>query len=549
MKKIFLTILLLISLSSIKTNTANAQSCSGSVVSSGLYDCVFNPLAGKEQCTTSGTSTSLCTYQSFWGQCRGQKYIAESCIDTGGSCVKQNKYDGEVNTGCTTILPPPPPPPLGPPPPPPPASWGACGSCTASGCQTQYSRTDGSGGCVCDPSGCGYVPPPGLNPRCVVQNNLAPTVWTVGQTGKMNANISYYDGGTFSSVSFTSTDQTVLQLVAGSNILNSNQLIRKNVATLAPGTSTYRVRVTLTNGATCQRATTVTVNAASSWWQVYNSGDVISAGDITSQIPDTCTAAEAGGTCRDELVVEDTSSLIPGLVVYGSGTPVYKATASSGGNANIGGAAGPSWTSLTSYNGTQYSYDYFSSLASAKTFKSISGNINQGDINSTTADADGFVWIKAVGDLHVQSAINISSKKAIIFIQDGDLYIDKEVRVNNSETDFVMFIVGNSGGTGGNIYVDPSVGNNSATDTTPNLTGVFWADGIFDSGTSGLNLDKKLVIYGSVAAQGGFNLQRSINSTDVNTNPAEAFYFAPEFQMNFPQTLSSKRLIWREVAP
>lgn len=572
MKKlvIFLSALFLVFFISI--SPTSAQTCTGTYTSSNVWGCQSNGFGG-EMCVMTSESSS-CIYNSSAGQCNAPILAAESCIDTGGSCVKQNRFDGFTTTGCTTVVPPPPPtcnnngtcdsgennsncpgdcPASAPTTPP---GWGACGGCTANSCQTQYSRTDAGGNCVCDPTGCGYAPPTPSDPRCVVQNNIGPTTFYAGQTGQVVSNVNYYDGGTYSSHNFTSSDQTVLQLVAGQNANGARTVLRKNVAALVPGTSIFRTNVALSNGSppSCSRGRTITVLPVPSWWQVTGGGDVIVEGDITSNIPESCTTDEtAGGTCRDEFIVEDTDSLKPGAVIYqGPATALdFRLTTSSGGNANIGGLAGPSWTSNAAYTPVLYNYDYFEALSSGKTFVNTSGSINTGTINGATADADGYVWIKNVGDLQISSPINLAGTKAIIFVQDGDLIIDSEIRLNNTATGFVMFVVGDDGtGTKGNIIIDPSVGNNSLSATTPNITGVFWADGQISTGTDGPQSDtRKLIMYGSFAALRGFNLQRSLSSTDNQTSPAEVFQYGPEFQLNFPQTLSSKRLIWREVAP
>jgi len=271
---------------------------------------------------------------------------------------------------------------------------------------------------------------------------------------------------------------------------------------------------------------TVTVAGPSAWFQTLGAGDIVANGSISTNIPSTCLDPD----CSPQLIVADEDSGIPGVAIHKNNLSVTPSVSVK------------NWAAQTAY-AKDYSYEYFESISSGKTFTVISNTLDTGLFNSVPADPlTGFSWLKASGDITINNPLNISNnKKAVIFV-DGNLNINNEIRMNSPETSFVMFVVR------GDIIVDPSIGNNNANSNTPNISGIFWADGAFISNSDSPASDTKLVVRGSVATNGGFSLQRDLGN-DNQTFPAEVFIYAPEFQLNFPDTLSEKRLVWKEVAP
>ncbi|MBI2309395.1 hypothetical protein HYU89_00670 [Candidatus Collierbacteria bacterium] len=101
---------------------------------------------------------------------------------------------------------------------------------------------------------------------------------------------------------------------------------------------------------------------------------------------------------------------------------------------------------------------------------------------------------------------NLGGSRAI-FVQ-GDVTINTSITLSNGA--FLAIIAS------GNITVDPTVGNATSkanpTAADANLVGAFFANGNFTGGTTGVQTDKQLVIYGSVAADAELNGAGKVSS-------------------------------------
>lgn len=140
--------------SAFMATNANAQTCSGSYTSTGLYKCEFDELRATYRCPLTGSERSSCSYSSYFGDCRATVWVPENCDFNANSCATHNKIDGLTNSGCSTSWPTQPTtqPTSGSNPTPQPG-WGGCGSCSscpvASECVT---APDGT--CHWDPGTC-----------------------------------------------------------------------------------------------------------------------------------------------------------------------------------------------------------------------------------------------------------------------------------------------------------------------------------------------------------------------------------------------------------
>lgn len=468
----------------------------------------------------------------------------------------------------------------------PPVGWGACGSCSPSGCPGGQGQTCPVGDVGCNPSGCTCNPascggngsPPPPPPTCSI-DSLTPTTMYIGERTNIVANTRWgylndpgrliFGAGypTPNSVFCLTTSSTGAQLSCGTRQDNSPVYMTIGTVAYQPGTYNINMDMQVEDGSgtvtgSCTRTLSVTALAPPAWFQVRGAGDVIVNGALESRIPNACTLAEGSGNCRDEFIVEDTNSGLPGILITPSTAvnPVLKLTGA--GFANIGkpvaeGGFGPAWVARPGTVTTSYNYSYFESLASGKTFfNNPDGLLQNIDLDTTQADqipyrdTDGYIWIKATGNTMIgnnpgNAPLNVANRKIVVFI-DGNLTIDGAVNIGNNG--FAAFIVS------GNITVSPTVGASNNSSTAANIAGIYWADGQFATGTTGINDDKRLNLYGSFAALGtgftdAFLLQRDLNDTDNKTIPAETFTFAPEYMVRFPQTLSDKHLVWREIAP
>lgn len=255
------------------------------------------------------------------------------------------------------------------------------------------------------------------------------------------------------------------------------------------------------------------------WWQVKD-GDVQTNGDLTSKVP--------GSNMFD----------LPGAGTY-AGIPAYGGTTGLT-TANVsaqGWLANSPWSSPKVFN-----YAYFANqIPSGTNINSIT-TIDQATIDAGTVDtATGYYWYKYNGaagqPLTVGGPVVIGAKKIILLVANADLNINANINGRTVGSGFFMAIVN------GNIVVSPNVGG-----ATPNLVGLYLADGTFSDGTLNPSPDNQLLVRGSVVAYGGVSLQRDLGDAN-NTTPAEIFEYLPDQILLFPKVLGVRKINWKEVAP
>jgi hypothetical protein len=308
---------------------------------------------------------------------------------------------------------------------------------------------------------------------------------------------------------------------------------------LAAAPSTVAISCTDNANVTINAAPTPTPSAPSGnvpWWQVKDA-DVTTNGNIQSFVPSSSPqpyfdlAGEGG---------------FPGVVAYG-----VSATGITGANVSTTG-----WlVNSTATNTKVYNYNYFANLIPDDIIANIntitSPTIGQTDIdNGTNPDSSGYYWFKydgsQTGDLTINSAVSLTNKKVILFVDNANLNITGNITLADSNSFFMVVV-------NGNIVVDPSVGGSEAS---PGLEGIYIADGTFSDGTQSPTADIPLYFKGSVVANGttgtnggGFNLQRDLGSSAANANPAELFEYDPTQIVLYPNILGSRTMSWKEVAP
>jgi len=311
---------------------------------------------------------------------------------------------------------------------------------------------------------------------------------------------------------------------------------------LPPGTyhSAIQARGTCT-ASTVGRSTdrTVAICASGPWYQVTG-GNVISGGNISSQIPLSCTLSPS---CLDFLILNDPGSSRPGTVVYGGVSADFSGDPGSSGKASQDPPYG--WQAKTTTAPNVYTYGYYENLASGKNIRNLPGGtvITTNLLASSPADGE-YTWVRVQGDATINQSggtINVN-KKTVLFVE-RDLTISSRTRLNSPDpldpNDlFFMVIVGR------NINIDPVVVSADLTD--PALRGVYHSDGTFSTGSNGTD-DGLLVIEGSVAAA-AIDFERDLVDENIDS-PAETVLYSPLMVVNYPSSLSQKHLIWREVAP
>lgn len=290
----------------------------------------------------------------------------------------------------------------------------------------------------------------------------------------------------------------------------------------------------------CSQTGTVTITNPPAWWQAAKSSVVAAGGGITSSIPYPSCYLDA--------------SCDPNLITYASASNEYPGVAmASGGSTSISaGSTGGTisdpynWkaTSMIYSNMDDYSYTLFESKVPDSYFGA--GTDPGGTVTSSLAsggylDANGYRWYRHNGPLTIQSAQALANSKVVLFV-DGNVTIENTINFTDG-VGFFMVI------SSGNITVLDTVGGDIASynKTTPELEGIYYADGTFATGSFGEFADTKaLHVRGSVFA-GNVSLDRSL--TDNSTVPGEYFEYGADALMNYPRELRIRRIRWREIAP
>lgn len=259
------------------------------------------------------------------------------------------------------------------------------------------------------------------------------------------------------------------------------------------------------------------IQACPPWWQVKDS-DVSSRRDLTSIVPTGKFFGLPG------------PGGYPGAAAYSGTTNLTSAKVSQTG-----------WIANSAVGSPKvYDYRYFANLLPADTvISTLSSNVlDQTAIDANTTPSYGYYWYRYDGsvsglDLKVDSTLTIGSKKVVVMVNSSDFAVNARVNLTDGVGFFLVVV-------NGNITVDPSVSGG-----TPDLEGLYVADGTFSSGLSSLPLN----VRGSVVAYGGLSLQRDLGSANNSSSPSEFFEYAPDQIMLFPRVLGSRKMNWKEVAP
>jgi hypothetical protein len=275
------------------------------------------------------------------------------------------------------------------------------------------------------------------------------------------------------------------------------------------------------------------IEASDAWFQAVN-GDVISSGDLISQIPDTC--VESAG-CTPYFITDGEGGY-PGVAIYGDGAS-YDFEA--GGGTGDDKVSTQSWLADTNYSGeaSMYTYDTLVSYVPSSIMNNLSnlgGSVS--DISGASTDSDGYEWYRASGDLTITGDISISGGRKVVVLVEGSLTIEGKINLDNPEDDFFMALVG------GDIDVSPVV---TSTPSEFGLEGIYFADGSFRTLAAAVPPDVALRIRGSLVA-GSVNFGRNLAAGN-DIAPAEMVEYSAEIILNYPKTLSRRHVVWREVAP
>ncbi|WKZ25744.1 MAG: hypothetical protein QY322_00300 [bacterium] len=326
--------------------------------------------------------------------------------------------------------------------------------------------------------------------------------WTTGTNG---ASQNLYVSTTQSDV--TNNCGTGTSCTVNANLASSTDFY-PFVSPLLPDTI-YFVKIVNYQSVSCSSSTNysfLTPVANEPWWQVMD-GDVTTNGVLSSLVP-------AGN-----YFLSDGLGGFSGVAVYGTSLNLYLDTPERI-SVNIWNA------NTTSTLSRIFNYSYFENL--------IPNDIVFNDINDlpsggVVVDSNGYEWYKVVGNLDTVGDIDITTRKVVLFVEEGNFNINGNINLTDGVGFFASFV-------NGNITID------SAVSGSPAIEGIYMADNNISTGAG----DTQLHLRGSLASYGSVLLERELLD---NSTPAELVEFAPDQMMLFPNQLQFKRAKWAEVAP
>jgi hypothetical protein len=382
-------------------------------------------------------------------------------------------------------------------------------------CESYTSSSACATNCNACPAATPAPPPP--VPNCTI-NTTDPITTNIGGALNISGNTTQTNG-TITSVSFTSANPAR----ATATSPDATSPYNSQITGVSVGSTTVTLQASMNDnngaaaGVRCSYVATVNVNPPLGWWQVIG-GNAITNGSLNSTIPAACTLP----ACNPLLDLNGTWNY-PGNIIYGIGTNLTKANASSKG-----------WNTNSKYLGKVYDYNYFINLVpSTIVFNSnLPAVIAQANFDSGVAAADGYIWLKAPQNTTINSNILISGNKKVILFVNGDLTINGKINIQNHGQGFLMIIVT------GNINVNSAV---TGTAASPAIEGIYETDKNFDmgGGVNGIYVRGTIVSYGSVV------LNRNVGTV----NPSESVEYDPALTILFPRSLVQDTYGWSEVLP
>lgn len=331
--------------------------------------------------------------------------------------------------------------------------------------------------------------------------DLLPSSTTVGLGNDTSFSVSVTPlNGTIDRVDFSSANSAIASVSPDSD----STPFYSTVATgNSLGSTIITSNVIMGGATTCSDTSSISVEK-NAWWQVVD-GDVVSTGDISSQVP------------LGDIFDDDGIGGYPGVPIYNGTLDV---------NSRI---SSKSWSASTSTSSSKvYNYTYFESLVPEDVvfYDPASTSMADGGVPQY-----GYYWFKTNGNYNINSNLNLGDRKVILFVGGSNLNIRDRISLNDG-FGFFMAI------SDGDISVDGGVSG------TPSIEGLFVSDGVFSTGSG----NSPLHIRGSVAAYGGIDMTPGRDLAD-NTPPAEIFEYAPDQILLFPQKLATRKTRWNEISP
>lgn len=309
-------------------------------------------------------------------------------------------------------------------------------------------------------------------------------------------------------------------------------------------------------------------NLADPWWQAVG-GNIYARNQVRSKVPvATC---DADATCESGIITGPTNANYGGFIAVGEGGSVI--TTKDNSDAYVH-SAGSRTTALGAYGtGVRPStenYSYFFGNVNRDLVTVANLTALKAAIDAQAADSTGLYLYGGGGTLTIDKTdgtvpLSIPADKKVIVFIPGSLQfsnssgLDEAVITSVANGGFLMFVVQN------NITIDAAVGyvdSTTLSSATPNLTGVFAADGQITvaSDNNASTTDRKFIGAGTFVGLdtantgNGINLLRNFDDGDLgktknSVDPAEVFVFRPDFVDNYPTEMKTAQYNWKELAP
>jgi hypothetical protein len=275
-----------------------------------------------------------------------------------------------------------------------------------------------------------------------------------------------------------------------------------------------------------------------SWWQTRGGNVGANGGSITSNIPGTCT-----GACKPYVSLYDAllTSQSNGLVWMNALTGSFGVAGNNFSEGTDYKAYNASMSTLSKREGYDYFYRLFEMGLNPTEDSALSGSeANMAKPDSTLqAPTNGRAYFVRAGDgtgsVTINTAWDLTPGESIVVFVDGDLVVNQPI--TTAVGDFLAFVVS------GDITFN--VGNGAPSLITPNVQGVFVADGQIVTSAD----TEQFVGQGIFVGWGGVDMNRDYGDATSNTNPSEFFSYRPDFVTNAPAQMKRPVIRWEEVAP
>lgn len=355
----------------------------------------------------------------------------------------------------------------------------------------------------------------GTTPSCIIGVTPSAISIATGSTAVLSANV-LPSNGTVSSVNFSSSSTSRATVSPASDTVSP--YATTVTAGSTSGAATITASVIMSGVSRCTATATIIV-LSNPWWQVKDS-DVVTNGNLNSSVPTALYFSIVG------------SGGYPGLPVYGGTTNLTSTNVSA-----IKWLANSAVSTTRAFNSSYFE----NAIPSDATINQISATSEPISYFASGGTAyNGYYYYEYDAgtsgiDFSITAAASssIGGRKVVLLVKGASVNLATPINLTKGKGMFLVV-------TTGNINVASTIGGGA----TPNLEGIYVADGTINTGAA----STKLYVRGTMVGYGGIVLQRDLGSSN-STTPAEYFEYAPDQELLFPGDISYVVTRWQEVAP